>query len=287
MRSIESWLDRFCAKHRNWAIPNLMLYIVIGNVAVYLLDMFSLNSFSQMLSFVPYYIFRGQIWRLFTFIFVPLGGGMLGVIGTAFSLYLYYFIGSALEREWGSARFTIFYGLGVVLNIITGLVLSLLMGIHYPGAIVGIHYLNLSLFLAFAALYPNMQFLIFFIIPVKVKWLAWLDVAFFAWEILSSLIALDWPGVVLPIVAILNFLLFFSGDAMRIFGRVKHQTSRQTINFKKATKQAKESKGYLHKCAVCGRTDANSPGLEFRYCSKCNGYYCYCMDHINNHAHID
>lgn len=283
LRSFDSWLDRFCAKHRNLAVPNLMLYIVIGNVIVFVLDMFSRYSFSHMLTFVPYYIFHGQIWRLVTFIFVPEGSNLLFV---AISLYFYYFIGNALEREWGSARFTVFYGIGVLVNIAVGLVLSFLYGLNYPWPVVSMYYINMSLFFAFAALYPDLQVLLFFIIPVKVKWLAWIDAAFFAWSILSSLFHLNWVGVVLPVVAILNFLLFFSSDAARIFGRVRHRTSRQTINLKKATKEAKKDKGYLHKCAVCGITDADDPNMEFRYCSKCSGYYCYCMDHINNHVHI-
>ena len=283
LRSFDSWLDRFCAKHRNLAVPNLMLYIVIGNVIVFVLDMFSRYSFSHMLTFVPYYIFHGQIWRLVTFIFVPEGSNLLFV---AISLYFYYFIGNALEREWGSARFTVFYGIGVLVNIAVGLVLSFLYGLNYPWPVVSMYYINMSLFFAFAALYPDLQVLLFFIIPVKVKWLAWIDAAFFAWSILSSLFHLNWVGVVLPVVAILNFLLFFSSDAARIFGRVRHRTSRQTINFKKAAKEAKKDKGYLHKCAVCGITDAEDPNMEFRYCSKCSGYYCYCMDHINNHVHI-
>ena len=283
LRSFDSWLDRFCAKHRNLAVPNLMLYIVIGNVIVFVLDMFSRYSFSHMLTFVPYYIFHGQIWRLVTFIFVPEGSNLLFV---AISLYFYYFIGNALEREWGSARFTVFYGIGVLVNIAVGLVLSFLYGLNYPWPVVSMYYINMSLFFAFAALYPDLQVLLFFIIPVKVKWLAWIDAAFFAWSILSSLFHLNWVGVVLPVVAILNFLLFFSSDAARIFGRVRHRTSRQTINFKKATKEAKKDKGHLHKCAVCGITDADDPNMEFRYCSKCSGYYCYCMDHINNHVHI-
>ncbi|MCG4527170.1 rhomboid family intramembrane serine protease [Intestinimonas massiliensis] len=260
-----------------------MLYIVIGNVIVFVLDMFSRYSFSHMLTFVPYYIFHGQIWRLVTFIFVPEGSKLFFV---AISLYFYYFIGNALEREWGSARFTVFYGIGVLVNIAVGLVLSFLYGLNYPWPVVSMYYINMSLFFAFAALYPDLQVLLFFIIPVKVKWLAWIDAAFFAWSILSSLFHLNWVGVVLPVVAILNFLLFFSSDAARIFGRVRHRTSRQTINFKKATKEAKKDKGYLHKCAVCGITDADDPNMEFRYCSKCSGYYCYCMDHINNHVHI-
>ena len=283
LRSFDSWLDRFCAKHRNLAVPNLMLYIVIGNVIVFVLDMFSRYSFSHMLTFVPYYIFHGQIWRLVTFIFVPEGSNLLFV---AISLYFYYFIGNALEREWGSARFTVFYGIGVLVNIAVGLVLSFLYGLNYPWPVVSMYYINMSLFFAFAALYPDLQVLLFFIIPVKVKWLAWIDAAFFAWSILSSLFHLNWVGVVLPVVAILNFLLFFSSDAARIFGRVRHRTSRQTINFNKATKEAKKDKGYLHKCAVCGITDADDPNMEFRYCSKCSGFYCYCMDHINNHMHI-
>lgn len=283
LRSFDSWLDRFCAKHRNLAVPNLMLYIVVGNVIVFVLDMFSRYSFSNMLTFVPYCIFHGQIWRLVTFIFVPEGSNLLFV---AISLYFYYFIGNALEREWGSARFTVFYGIGVLVNIAVGLVLSFLYGLNYPWPVVSMYYINMSLFFAFAALYPDLQVLLFFIIPVKVKWLAWIDAAFFAWSILSSLFHLNWVGVVLPVVAILNFLLFFSSDAARIFGRVRHRTSRQTINFKKAAKEAKKDKGYLHKCAVCGITDAEDPNMEFRYCSKCSGYYCYCMAHINNHVHI-
>lgn len=283
LRSFDSRLDRFCAKHRNLAVPNLMLYIVVGNVIVFVLDMFSRYSFSNMLTFVPYCIFHGQIWRLVTFIFVPEGSNLFFV---AISLYFYYFIGNALEREWGSARFTVFYGIGVLVNIAVGLVLSFLYGLNYPWPVVSMYYINMSLFFAFAALYPDLQVLLFFIIPVKVKWLAWIDAAFFAWSILSSLFHLNWVGVVLPVVAILNFLLFFSSDAARIFGRVRHRTSRQTINFKKAAKEAKKDKGYLHKCAVCGITDAEDPNMEFRYCSKCSGYYCYCMAHINNHVHI-
>lgn len=284
MRSIEDWLDRFCSRHRNWAIPNLMMYIVIGNVAVYLMDMFSGNSLSALLSFIPGKIFQGQIWRIVTFVFVPGYFSTSDLIWMALSLYFYYFIGSSLEREWGSAKFTIFYGCGVLFNIVAGLVMGL---VYSPAALTTTTYLNLSLFFAFAALYPNTQFLLFFFIPVKAKWLAWFNAAIFGWGVLSSLFRLNWMGVVLPLVAILNFLLFFSNDALRIFGRVKHQTSRQTINFKQATRQAQQNKGYLHKCSVCGRTDADSPGLEFRYCSKCNGYYCYCMDHINHHVHIE
>lgn len=285
MRSISEWLDRFCYRHPRLAIPNLMLYIVIGNVAVYLLDSFSRSSFSGMLTFIPAAIFQGQIWRLVTFVIVPIPAS--NFLFQALLIYMYYFIGSMLEREWGSAKFTVYYGIGVLANILVGLIISLIYGTSYVYPVVDITYLNLSLFFAFAALFPDMQFLLFFIIPVKAKWLAWVDAAFFLFSILQSLYFLNWAGVVLPIVAILNFLLFFWSDAARIFGRVRYQHSRQTINFKKATREVKKDKGYLHKCAVCGITDADDPNMEFRYCSKCNGYYCYCANHINNHVHIE
>ncbi len=274
MRSIESRLNRFCHKHPRFGIPNLMNIIVIGSVVVYLLDMFSQNSFSAMLYFSLPHILQGQIWRLVTFVFLPLDSRL---IYFALSTYLYWMIGSTLEREWGTAKFTLFYVMGVVLNMLLGFVTGY----------ASMAYVNLSMFFAFATLYPNTQFLIFFIIPIKVKWLAWLDAAFFAWSVIRYLIAGQFLMALLPIVAILNYFLFFSADFARLFGRVKHQTSKQTINFKKAQKQARQTKGYIHKCAVCGITDEMDSSMEFRYCSKCNGYYCYCMNHINNHVHIE
>lgn len=284
MRSISDWLERFCSRHPRLAIPNLMVYIIIGNIAVYMLDNFSNGAFSNMLTFVPAAIFQGQVWRLITFILVPeLTNNVLFFF---LSLYLNYFIASMLEREWGSTKFTVYYGIGVLSHIVVGLILSFVYGLSYPFPVVSIYYLNLSLFFAFAALFPNMQFMLFFIIPVKAKWLAWISAAYFGLSILFSLIRLDIIDVVLPVVSIVNFLIFFWSDAAQIFGRVRHQHSRQTINFKKATENVKKEKGYLHKCAVCGITDADDPNMEFRYCSKCNGYYCYCANHINNHVHI-
>ena len=148
------------------------------------------------------------------------------------------------------------------------------------------YYLNMSVFLAFATLYPDTTFLIYFIIPVKAKWLAWLDLGFLALAVAGTLIGGNLPMALVPLVAILNYVLFFWSDLMGMLGRARHRHSRQTVNFKQATRQAHQQKGYLHKCAVCGKTDTDDPDEAFRYCSKCNGYYCYCSEHINNHVHI-
>lgn len=281
-----TWLDRFCAKHPRFGIPNLMLYIAVGNVAIYLIDTFSLGriSLASTLSFYLPAILRGQVWRIFTFVFVSMSGDLFlkgtGIFFVAVSAYFYWWIGALLEREWGTTKFTVFYLGGVALNIIFGLVTGY----------TDMYYVNLSMFFAFATLYGDMRVLLFFLIPIKVKWLAWVDGALFAWAVLSNLLSGFWIGALLPIVAILNYFIFFWPDFRYLFARARRRTNPTVINFKRAQKQARkkarETGGYTHKCAVCGITDADDPTMEFRYCSKCDGYYCYCINHINNHVHI-
>ena len=182
MRSIDSWFDRFCRKHPRLAIPNLMMYIVIGTAIVYILDMFGPFPISDYLTFSPYYIVRGQVWRLITFIFIPLDNNPFWFI---LSLYMYWWIGSAVEREWGSTKFTVFYGTGVLLNILSGLILALFLG-GFSGPIPTLHgaeYLNMSLFFSMATLFPDLTILLFFVIPLKAKWLAWIDAALFLFGI--------------------------------------------------------------------------------------------------------
>lgn len=140
------WLDRFCYKHPRLGIPGLMKYIVIANVAVYLMDMFSNGYFSAMLRFYPALIMEGQVWRLLTFIFVPTSGGF--ILWFALTTLFYYYIGNALENQWGSTRFTVFYGVGVLLNIFTGMVTYWISGAFLETA--SMYYVNMSMFFAFA-----------------------------------------------------------------------------------------------------------------------------------------
>ena len=160
MRAMQQWLDRFCYKHPRLSIPGLMRYIVIGNVLVFLLDLFSTGGYpiaTSLLSFSSDAILQGQIWRIITFVFVPATSRNIFLF--AITLYFYYFIGNALEREWGSNKFTIFYFFGILLNILVGFLVGT----------ASMYYVNMSMFFAFATLYPNLQFLLFFIIPVKAK----------------------------------------------------------------------------------------------------------------------
>ena len=206
-------------------------------------------------------------------------------------LYFYHFIGSILEREWGTAKFTLYYLCGVVLTVLGGIAGSVLSG--YSLYISSAQYVNLSMFFAFAALYPDMQMLFMLIIPIKMKWLALVDGAFFLIGILQALTVGNIAGWVTPVIALANFVVFFWNDLTNSVDRRKsyarHRNSHQTIQFKKAA-EAQQRKtreqGYRHKCSVCGRTDASHPDLQFRYCSRCAGYHCFCEEHIFNHIHF-
>ena len=284
MKKIYEAVDRFCARHPRFGVPNLMRYVVIGNVVVYFLMMLTRNADANALDFLAFHLdglLHGEIWRIITFIFVPNTSGAFMLL---IALYFYYWIGSTLERQWGTAKFNLYYFSGVLLTVIGTVLASLISGTNFT--IVGTEYVNLSMFLAFALLFPDTQVLLFFIIPIKMKWLAIIDGVLFAVEIISSLTAGYWAGVVLPIVALLNFFAFIYPEVHYFAERKKYQHSRQTVHFKQAVKQQQQQRGFHHKCAVCGRTDTDYPDLQFRSCSKCAGYHCFCEDHIFTHVHF-
>lgn len=280
MKSIMRKIDRYCALHPRFGISNLMLYIVIGTGVVWLIGMMDQShAFINALTFNAQKVFtQGQVWRLFTFVLIPESGDLWQLI----ALYFYYFIGSTLERQWGSGKFTIFYMVGMLFNILFGVVFWL-FGIGNMG--VTATYLNLSMFFAFATLYPDMRVLLFFIIPIKMKWLGIANAVVF----LLAVIRNPFPINLLPLVAILNYLLFCGGWLFDYVRPAKIKQQKKTIDFKKAAKEYNKKQAarpYTRKCEVCGKTDRDYPNLEFRFCSKCQGYHCFCVDHINSHIHF-
>ncbi len=288
MKKLYDGVQRFCAAHPRFGIPNLMRVIVIGNVAVYVLMLLTQANDANALSFLTFNLnalLHGEVWRLVTFVFVPAYSSPFALL---ISLYFYYWIGSTLERQWGTAKFNLYYISGALLTVLGVVLASLITGNPYLTA-AGTGYVNLSMFFAFAFLFPDTTVLLFFILPVKMKWLAYLDGALFAFDIIKAIGAHNWAGVVLPIVALLNFAVFIWPEVHYLKERAKYQNSRKTVQFRQAqqqqTKQAQQQ-GYRHKCAVCGRTDTDYPDLQFRYCSKCVGYHCFCQDHIFNHVHF-
>ena len=285
-------IDRFCAKHPNFGIPNLMKIIVFGQIAVYLVNMLVYvmfrQSFISYLQFIPAYILQGQVWRLVTWVVVPNASSPFMLLLTC---YFYYWIAAMLEREWGTARFTLFYLSGTVLSVVIGMLVGL-VGVAQINPFYLItsmdlsYYLNMSIFLVLAVLYGEMQVLLFFVVPVKMKWMALIDVVLVVVDMARFVQAGLWMLALVPLASYINFFIFTWPFWQAKLGIVRHKTDPKVIHFKQAQKQAQETKGYHHKCAVCGITDADDPDMEFRYCSKCDGYYCYCANHINNHVHI-
>jgi len=284
MKSFMKKIDLFCYRHPRFGIPNLMLYIVLANAALWLLSAMDTSGLLlSSLSFSTGAVLRGQVWRLVTFVLVPDGGGGLLYL---LVLYFYYFIGNALEREWGPGRFTIYYLMGMALTVIYGVIAYFAAG-QDTGLTAS--YLNLSMFFAFATLYPDNIVLFMFFLPIKVKWLAIADALYFAYAIFRSLGAGMGMMAFLPLIGVLNYFVF-CGD--HLFYRViptGREQRKKTINFKREARKIQyeqKNAAYTYKCAVCGRTDRDYPELEFRYCSQCAGYHCFCQDHINNHVHF-
>ena len=235
LRKLYDAADRFCARHPRFGVPDLMRYIVIGNVVVFFLIMLTRGTNANALNFLyfdPQMVLRGEVWRIVTYIFVP---STTSVFWLVVELYFYYWIGSTLEREWGTARFNLYYWSGVLLTVIGALLASAITGGNF--AVAGTSYVNLSMFLAFALLFPNTQVLLMFIIPVKMKWLAYIDVGLFAAGIIRAILVRNWGGVILPVMALLNFLIFAWPTLQGWAQRQQYQHSRQAVNFKKAVHQ--------------------------------------------------
>lgn len=276
-----NFLDKLERKFGKFAIPNLMLYIMSGQAIVFLLNLLGIYLPTAILCFDPLLIMKGQVWRLFTFVFIPNSNSIIFFL---FAAFLYYSIGSALESAWGTFKFNVYYLLGMIFNMLGLVILQLFFPLssafYFSYAPTITLYLNLSLFLAYAALYPEVQFLLYGLLPVKVKYLAFIDILFLASDFIRGGIG----NRMLIIVSLLNFFLFFGGKLLN------HRPTATQKQFRAAQKRELKSgppiKVAFHKCTVCGKTELTDPDMEFRYCSKCNGNYEYCMDHLHNHEHI-
>ena len=295
MNNFRRRFERFCFRNRNKGIPNLMLYITLGNALVILMSMVNGGVvLYELLSFDKGQILKGQVWRLFTYVFTQSGNGILDLI----FLYFFYMIGKHIESSMGTFKFNLYYFSGVILMDVFAIIFcpiipdTLIIYTILPYGEMA-YYLHLSLVLTFATLHPDSQFLIFFIIPIK-GWV--LALIYLAMEVIQiynlSYPVMFFPHNLFPLVALANYLLFMGPDLKNLLPlswRVK--TSRKpkktgTIPYT-PTPQANTPKSYNHRCTVCGRTDTEFPDLEFRYCSRCSGYHCYCEEHINNHQHIE
>jgi len=287
------WFYKLERKFGRYAIHNLMYYMIILYAVGFVLEVFGNNFYSRFLALDMEMIFRGQIWRLVTFIMGPPNTSILFVL---FSLYFYYLIGSVLENAWGAFRFNMYILFGVVLHILAALLIYLIFGVSFPFTT---YYLNMSMFLAFATLMPDMEVLLLFLIPIKIKWLAYLDMVYFGLTIVGGYLyrflpVNIWMGLLsigifatpvyatAALVSLLNFILFYA--LTRNYRAISPKEMKRKADYRHKIQAA--SRGSKHRCAVCGRTEEDGENLVFRYCSKCDGAYEYCSEHLYTHKHV-
>lgn len=289
-------LNKLEKKFGKYAIKNLMYYIIMLYALGFVIILVKPEIYSDWLSLNAQAILSGQIWRIFTYIIYPPTGSLITIL---ISLYFYYTIGTLLERQWGTFRFNLYFFTGVLLHAIAAIVIYLVWGVVLE---MGTYYLNLSMFFAFAAMFPNMQVLFMWIIPIKMKWLAIIDGIYFAVTIVAGLmsehlsyemiyrlysfgIVANKAYAVMALVSLLNFLLY--ATSFRSVQRMNPKEVYRRKAYEQKIQQAQPPKNApRHKCVICGRTDKEFPDLEFRYCSKCEGNYEYCSDHLFTHEHI-
>lgn len=303
-------MSKFEKKFGKYAIPNLATVLIICYIVGYVIQLINVDFLSY-LTLDPYAVIHGQVWRIFTWIIVPPASG--NIFFTVIMLYFYWSLGTALERMWGTYRFNVYMFSGFLFTIIGSFVV---MGAGYlfcyeewmlanpefasqlfaRGALFfSTEHINLSIFLAMAATLPDMQVLLMFIIPIKMKWLGVVYGVIALWEFISGAIVLAYDGAgnvtevdlslfvrAAILSALLNFIIFFLTNKTRL--RSPKQVKRQVV-YKREVQRTTRAASH-HKCSICGRTDETYPDLQFRYCSKCNGNYEYCQDHLFTHTHV-
>ena len=284
-----NWLDKLERKLGRFAIPNLTVYLMICYVIGFMLwNLAAMNLIPAevigYLTLEPALILRGQVWRLITWLVVPPSN----LISLVFFVLLYYSLGTALERTWGVFRYNVYIFSGLLFTVLAVFGLYAFYyfayGFEMPMSVLGMagsNYVTLSIFLAFAAIYPEMEVLLYFILPIKMKWMALVYVAIAGYDFINGNIVTR----VMIGASLLNFVIFFLST--RNFKRFGPGEQARKAKFKKQSRpHMTYTNGAHHRCAVCGRTELDDPCLEFRYCSKCNGNYEYCQDHLFTHEHV-
>ena len=312
-----NFLQKMERKFGKYAIHHLTLYIIMTYVAGYILSMMqnvgggSYGGITGLLMLSPSLILRGQIWRLVSWLLIP--PSSLGIF-TIIMLFCYYQLGTLLERTWGDFLYNVYIFFGLIMTVVGAFLLYFITGRDY-GPMFTTYYVSLSIFLGFAMTFPDQQLLFMFIFPIKIKYLALIDLIYLAYEVITYFrygAAYGLPVLVMIICSLASTILFFF--MTRQYSRFSPKERKRQKDFRRAMSgggpygtQNRPGQGQaqhrtpgekidrhtfggqkiaVHRCAVCGRTELDSPDLEFRFCSKCNGNYEYCQDHLYTHMHV-
>jgi hypothetical protein len=269
-----SLLDRLNSRFGRYAVPNVTLILIAGQVLLFVADQFyraqGRNGILNQIRLDTTAVLHGEVWRLITFLFDP---PLTNVLFAFFFWYLFYLMGTTLETTWGAFRYDLFLAIGYFAS------LAVAFGTHFlalPGAYASNAFLYGTVFLAFARMYPDFTLLLFFILPVKIKWLALLQWIGYGLGLLFG----TWPMRAMIFASVFNFLLFFGRDIWR---DMKHGHRRM----RQHAKTLQTPLHIVHKCHVCGATSEEHLRMQFRYCSKCVGQYAYCPEHLHDHEHVE
>ncbi|HOV26511.1 MAG TPA: hypothetical protein PK566_09175 [Pseudobacteroides sp.] len=267
-----NWITRLERKYSRFSIPGLVRYVVIATAILFALNEFSQGRVFNALELDTSKVLNGEVWRIVTFIFVPPALGALGVIAIIFMLYIFYIFGTAMEKYWGSFKLTLYYAIGVVSAIAAGFITG--FGTS--------EFILLSFFLAFAYINPDFKLLLFFIIPLKIKYIAWFEVLY----VLYSIVFSPFNVKIAAILSFTNFIVFFGKDIYLnwIDAKIKKFVKQQKRKKFKVIVPERDFK-IVRRCRVCGKTSEDYPDLKFGYCRFCGSDYEYCSNHINNHKH--
>ena len=279
-----NWLNKLEKKIGRFAIPNLTVYLLAGYVVGFVV-MYLTPNLIDWLTLEPAYIVRGQVWRLISWVLIPPTAQPVSLL---FLVLLYYSLGTALERTWGSFRYNVYIFSGILFTMIAVFILYGVFLFVYGVEVqlsgvsrISTNYITMSIFLAFAAIYPDMEVYLYFILPIKMKWMAIVYAVMALYYFITGGLAVR----VAIGASLLNFVIFFfSNRNMRRFS--PKEQARKAKFKKQSTPHMRYAGGAKHRCAVCGRTELDDPCLEFRFCSKCNGNYEYCQDHLFTHEHV-
>ncbi|MCD8131098.1 MAG: hypothetical protein LUE16_07445 [Lachnospiraceae bacterium] len=292
-------------KFGRYAVKNLSLYLVIGFAIGYVLQLTEAGSsfLYTWLSLDAWKILHGQIWRLLTWVLIPPSSFDFF---TLLMLYFYWSVGTMLERVWGTWKYNVYIFGGILCTIIAaflcliyiyvwigpvwgGDVTAEVMSYYsmYASYYMSTYYITLSIFLGYAATFPDMQVMLFFVIPVKTKvlgviYLLLLGYYFIQGNIFSKFVI----GAALINMGVFLLRNRTSFNPQQIYRRQAARVkNRARVSTAKREEKAPKMKA-VHKCAICGQTELTNPNLEFRYCSKCRGNYEYCSEHLFTHEHV-
>ncbi len=285
-------MSEFEKRFGRYAIRNLPLIMIICYAVGYAMRYIN-PDFLMYLNLDPYKVIHGQIWRIVTWLLVPPNDN--NIFWVIIMLFCYYSIGVSLERTWGTYKYNVYIFSGIGLTLLGAF---LIMGIAYiaggglvaavysqmVAAVFSTYYINMSILLAFAMTFPDAMFLFMFFIPVKAKWMAILYLVILAIQFVTG-------GLFVKValgMALLNFAIFYFRNRRGLGVRPVQMRRRQAVRTPAAGRDLSRSSGRVtrHKCAICGRTEEDAPDMQFRFCTKCEGNYEYCEEHLYTHTHV-